>query len=130
MIQIVKFVFLLMKQITQNNNKLNFFGREGESLITGKIYGELFGLSFNKEQTNILNILQNLEQQFKDKKITRFLTWELYRIINNIDINQHKIINHFIEINDFTDDFDFPKDYDIWYEKIKPYLLSNGLVNI
>lgn len=120
-----------MKQITENNNKLNFFGRQGGSSITGKRYGELFGLSFNKEQQkNILNILQNLEQQFKDKKIRRFLTWELYRLINNIDINKHKITNHFIEINDLTDDFDFPKDYDIWYENIQPYLLSTGLVNI
>ena len=120
-----------MKQITENNNKLNFFGREGGSSITGKTYGELFGLSFNKEQqTNILNILKDLDQQFINKKIKRFLTWEFYRLINNIDVNNHQIKNHFIEINDFTDDFDFPNDYDIWYEKIKPYLLSNGSVNL
>lgn len=97
-----------MKQIYENINKLNFFGRYGGSSITGKKYGELFGLSFNKlAHTKILNNLKIIKQKFMNKEINRFGGWELYRIINNIDLKIHKIKNYFIEINDFTDDFDF-----------------------
>ena len=112
-----------MKIIYENKNKLNFFGRENGSAITGKTYGELFAISFNKyDQTPILHYLKILELKFKTNKINRFVTWELYKIINNIKLTDHKIKNHFIEINDFTDDFDLPIDYDIWYKNLNNYL--------
>lgn len=114
-----------IKKILENNNTLNFFGRKEGSSITGKKHGELFGMSFNKDEKEmVLNKLQILEQKFKKNEISRFITWELYRLINKIDLQKHQIKKYFIEINDLTDDFDFPQDYDIWIKKYHLYITT------
>jgi hypothetical protein len=62
-----------------------------------------------------------LEQKFANKEITRFITWEVYRLLNNINLAKHDVTNYFVEINDFTDDFDFPNDYNGWIRNLENY---------
>lgn len=38
------------------------------------------------------------------------ITWELYRFINNIDVNKHELTNNYIAINDGSCDIDTEKD--------------------
>ena len=107
--------------IYKNMHTLNFYGREKGSKITGKTYGELFGISFNNKQHEGIMFYLNILKALYDKKVIRiFLTWQLYRILNRIPLNKQVITDYFIEIDDLTDDFDFPEDYDVW---IKNYNL-------
>jgi len=112
----------LIINTTSKSNNINFFGRQKGSLITGKKYGEIFGTSFNfKHNKKILDKLEYLKKLFKNGKIKRFITWELYKLLNDMPINRKvkKYTKNFININDFTDDFDYPIDYDNWIKKYK-----------
>ena len=48
----------------------------------------------------------------KDKKKTKRepIAWELYRVLNGIDINTHLIKDNYVAIDDETTDFDTPKE--------------------
>jgi hypothetical protein len=107
-----------------NTFKILFFGRKGSSELTNKKYGEIFGMSFNFIKNKI--ILKNLEElkiKYEKKEIDRFITWELYKKLNNINLNdiKFKFNSNFIDINDFTEDFDYPCDFINWIEKYNKY---------
>lgn len=103
------------------SNNIIFFGRKSGSTITDKKWQEIFGMSFNFTHNKILlEKLEYIKKLYERRKIKRFITWELYKFLNNIPINQIPITDFnedFININDFTDDFDFPIDYDNWIKK-------------
>jgi len=107
-----------------NPLKILFYGRKGSSTLTNKNYGEIFGMSFsNIKNKIILKNLEELRSKYEKKEIKRFLTWELYKKLNNINLNSSsfKFNNNFININDFTEDFDFPYDYINWIKKYNKY---------
>ena len=58
-------------------------------------------------------------KRMKDKGMTNRepVAWELYRVLNGIDINLHKITTNFVAINDISTDIDSPEDI-IELEKI------------
>ncbi len=97
------------------NTDWNFYGRAEASVVTGSPYGELWGLSFYPEYINTIDgALGTLCNWWYNRKIERFKHWELYRYMNGIHPDDHRITNHFVEINDWTEDFDYPEDYDDW----------------
>lgn len=58
----------------------------------------------------------------KDKKKTKRepIAWEVYRVLNGIDINTHLIKDNYVAIDDETTDFDYPEELEemrCYYEK-------------
>lgn len=52
-----------------------------------------------------------VKRLFDEGKTERHpIVWELYRSINGIDVNEHKLTNNVVIINDITCDIDSPKD--------------------
>ena len=99
----------------KNNGDIKFYGRENNSQITGKGYGELFAIRFsNQIHEKILTVLNKLKIKKDKGEIQRFCYWEFYRSWHNIPLTTHAIKGNFVTIDDRTDDFDFPGDYDRW----------------
>lgn len=88
-----------------------FYGYQGNQHKKGEIYGVSFKHIFNND---LWKKILEVKKDYDDKIIKRFLTWEIYRKLQSIDLKKHEIKNSFIEIDDITDDFDFPEDYDKW----------------
>jgi hypothetical protein len=104
---------IVQKEVT--GKKYMFFGRENGSSFTLCKYGELFAISFIPSfHTNLWKVLLQLKRLRVNGKIPRFTAWEIYRTLQDLPINLHKIKDNFVEIDDFTDDFDYPHDYDRW----------------
>lgn len=108
-----------------------FYGRKKGSASTGKPWQEIFAMSFQKTHNeDVLMQLEELKQQFDRKEITRFLTWEIYKQLNGVSLDQVPITQFsktFINIDDFTDDFDFPVDYDRWINNYNKKKASDGI---
>ena len=49
---------------------------------------------------------------FLKGEIKRCIGWEVYRSINDIPFNEHKITDKYVMILDETDDIDYPEDYE------------------
>lgn len=64
-----------------------------------------------------------VKQLFLNKEISRCIGWEIYRSMNNIPFDEHKITARYIKILDGTDDIDYPADY----EKFKARIERSGL---
>ena len=56
---------------------------------------------------------------FLKGKINRSIGWEVYRSLNNIPFNEHKITDRYILIQDETDDIDYPSDYEKFIKERK-----------
>ena len=61
-----------------------------------------------------------VKRLFDEGKTERHpIVWELYRSINGIDVNKHKLTNNVVIINDITCDIDAPGDIKKIEERIK-----------
>lgn len=61
-----------------------------------------------------------VKRLFDEGKTDRHpIVWELYRSINGIDVNKHKLTNNVVIINDITCDIDTPEDIKKIEERIK-----------
>jgi choline kinase len=108
-----------------NLDTYTFYGRPGASAYTGCKYGEIFGVSFTRDYSdNLWNTICEVKKLRDENKIKRFISWEVYRMLQSIDLNTHEIKNNFTIIDDFTDDFDYPRDYDLWIERWNKYNLK------
>lgn len=54
----------------------------------------------------------DVKRLFRQGWITRCIGWEVYRSINNIPLEEHRITDRYIKILDGTDDIDYPEDYE------------------
>ena len=50
-------------------------------------------------------------------QINRCIGWEVYRCMNNIPYEEHKITDRYIKILDGTDDIDYPYEYEEFKKK-------------
>jgi len=128
--------FIKIKENT-NNTELSFFGRLNIENNLNFKPDELFAFYFCKNIHSLIKqIVNNVKKLYTNKKINRFLQWEILTYYyafkdSNIDgtneeINFYKktfenrkntFAEHFINILDLTDDFDYPNDYDKFIEK-------------
>ena len=61
-----------------------------------------------------------VKRLFDEGKTDRHpIVWELYRSINGIDVNKHKLTNNVVIINDITCDIDAPRDIKKIEERIR-----------
>lgn len=92
-------------------------GRKWGSDLTGKRYGEIFGLFVRgKDAARRLRAgIDGARELYNAGRIHRLLTWEVYRHV--LGIPKNAFAGHFHHIDDFTDDFDFVRDLEQWNSK-------------
>jgi hypothetical protein len=118
-----------VEMIVTNDGPICFYLRKTRSKITGKGWGEIFGISFDGYLNK--SMLENLNNVFfKDFANNNSVPagWMLLRHILNVK-QTHQIFlpenNHiYINIDDWTEDFDYPQDFDNWIDNRKLYFLT------
>jgi hypothetical protein len=85
----------------------SFYGRYTGSRITGKKWGEVFGVRPDDRMREIF-------KQIKEMDIPKRRGWEVYRLWAGYGINEDKVGDYWREIDDFTDDIDSPEEYHRW----------------
>lgn len=77
-----------------------------------------FGSNWEIFAIKIVNKKLFMEHKYKVKKlylnklIDRCIGWEIYRSLNNIPFDEHRITDRYFKILDGTDDIDYPEDYE------------------
>jgi len=99
--------------LSPNNSSIKFYGRAGKSLFSHKAHGELFGISFSKNDSALIH--EHAQKVIKAaKSMGHGKAWQFYRSIAGFELDQKKTEEkYFVEIDDFTDDFDTPEEYDL-----------------
>ena len=59
-----------------------------------------------------------VKQLFLKGRINRCIGWEIYRSLNRIVFEEHKIKKRYTYILDDTDDIDYPQDYEEFVKKL------------
>lgn len=97
--------------ISGSNKNIHFYGRCEGSRYTSTPWGEIFALSFGRD--NQFSLIEDIQNVISDAALGgRGKLWELYRSLANFPLNKHMFEKKiFIQIDDFTDDFDTPDDY-------------------
>lgn len=72
--------------------------------------------AFKVTDTDIFKYhIEHVKRLYDQGKTNRHpIAWELYRSLNNIDVNTHKMTTNYIAINDETCDIDTIKDVDLF----------------
>ena len=91
----------LDKIINTQTDEILFFGSNFEIFAVKVVNKELFMIHKQK--------VKNL---YMNNKIDRCIGWEVYRSLNQIPFNEHKITDRYVLILDGTDDIDYPDDYE------------------
>ncbi|HUX77920.1 MAG TPA: hypothetical protein VMY40_14910 [Anaerolineae bacterium] len=95
---------------------LMWYGRNRDSLVTGKPWRELWGLSVLPEQRDQLVALCLAGAGlFKSHRIPRDLAWTVYQLANGqAPTAPPRDSENLLEVDDWTEDFDHPSDLDRW----------------
>lgn len=93
---------------SHNNKELSYIKNHDEPLAYKVVDYELFKKHLEKVK------------KYKDKGlcVREPITWELYRSINNIDINKHEMSCNYMAINDISCDIDTKEDIERLERKI------------
>ena len=100
--------YALNKIINTPTDNILFFGSDQEIFGIKVVNKDLF-----MKHKNIV------KQLFLEGKIWRSIGWEVYRSLNEIPLEEHKITDNFILIEDLTDDIDMPSDYEKFVNRFK-----------
>lgn len=96
------------------------FGRPFNSNITGKEYGEIYGLSFYSDDIkSLLFYIERCNSLEKRGVIEKANAWAIYRASLKLPddlMAMHIVGSNFVNIDDWTEDFDYPIDYDRFME--------------
>ena len=99
------------------NNKSPFYIKEHDEPLAFKVH------DFDKFKKHINRLI---EMWNNDETIRRPITWELYRSINGLDVNVHKMTGNYIAINDESCDIDTIDDI----EKLKRKLGGIEMIKV
>jgi predicted metal-binding protein len=86
-----------------------YYGRRGGGTL--KPYGEFFAF---RPTIEMWLVLDDLWQKFKNKKLKRLWSWDLYSYHTNSPKPASKNPIDWTDINDHTDDFDKEEDFKKW----------------
>lgn len=78
-----------------------FFGHEWE----------IFGIKINDWRLFKIH-KDKIKNKYLNGEINRCIGWEIYRSMNDILLNEHRITKRYIKILDGTDDIDYPYEYE------------------
>jgi hypothetical protein len=91
---------------------MRWWGRPGPSSITGKGYGELWGLGFSQDKAlELSECCMQVQERIEAGEPLRGLAWDVCRQMYGGQVPKG---GDFVTIDDMTEDFDFPVDYDRW----------------
>jgi len=100
---------------------LTWFGRSGPSQVTGKLYRELWGLSFYPAAHVLLEracnrpIWRDTTHGESVLPLTDGPAWDAYKAAAGQPVvGPPRPDGTFVEIDDWTEDFDYPSDLDTW----------------
>ena len=91
-------------------NKCPKYIKEHDEPLAFKVH------NFDKFKFHINRLMDMFE---KGQTVRRPITWELYRSINGLDVNVHKMSDNYIAINDESCDIDSKKDIELLKAKIE-----------
>lgn len=98
-----------MKTIVETpTDDILFFGSDNE----------IFAIKI-KNKDLFMEHKHKVKELYMKNEIDRCIGWEVYRSLNNIPFNEHKITERYVLINDGTDDIDYPWDYENFINKCK-----------
>lgn len=106
--------------VSYESNKNILFGTGIAKNTEHKNWGEPFAYKVNnyKEFIDGINDVKKLQDEGKTKRIA--LVWELYRYLNNLDVNIQQVLDEtYICIDDGTIDIDAPQQIEILNNKFK-----------
>lgn len=100
------------------------FGSKG-ALVKGKVWGEPFAYVVN-ELGSFYDGIKEVKRLQDEGKCNRVpIVWELYRVLNGIDVNEHMVLDSTYKvIDDYTDDADSPQKLEQIRAKVK--VAENG----
>lgn len=108
-------VFYTNKALTtilSYNQDIHVYGRFGKSLFTFTQYGELFAITFEKSDHQMIKKHLNIARS-NALRGGRGKIWEFYRSLAGFPLDLHKKDDEiFISIHDLTDDIDSPREYE------------------
>lgn len=92
---------------------VTFYGRFTASNLTGKPYGEIWGVSFGAQQMGAFQAgIDKVVAAFRTGASRRAQGWEVYRAMRNQNLSAHKDFGGMVVIDDWTEDFDTPQDFE------------------
>lgn len=92
-----------------HNNQSPYYIKEYDEPLAFKVYD--FD-KFNYHINRLIDMWNN------DETLRRPITWELYRSINGLNVNEHKLTINYIAINDESCDIDSKKDIKLLNERL------------
>jgi len=105
---------------------LQFFGRYRPSMLTGGP-SECFGFAFDApDKVRVFDAIEAgiADAVEKDAGVHGSPTepgaiWQPYRRLCGLDMYDHQVPAHWIDIDDWTDDFDTPERYERWITRFE-----------
>ena len=91
--------------INTPTNEILFFGSKEEIFSVKVVDIEKFYMHKN-----------NVKKYYLAGHLNRCIGWEVYRSLNTIPFNEHRITDRYVLIEDETDDIDYPEDYERFKE--------------
>jgi hypothetical protein len=100
-----------------DTDPVRWYGRRQASRVTGKRWGELFGVSFSPAggQT-LLDHCERVRETHRRGGARWTLGWAVLASMLNLPLNRlsHPAAPYLTIIDDETEDFDFPQDWENW----------------
>jgi hypothetical protein len=99
--------------VTAAPDEITWLGRKGAGRLDK--YCEMFGVSIPlARQARLQRAAEQVVELRRREAIQRMMGWELYAVVNDLDVTRVMPGPNWIDIDDETEDFDYPADYDAW----------------
>lgn len=104
----------------EDSGSLAWWGRLGSSRLTGKCYGEIWGLAFEpSEHARLIAVTASLAARLERGENFRPLAWMVYAATAGPDAmlnGRPQATPSWRELDDWTEDFDYPYDFGRWQQ--------------
>lgn len=106
-----------MKSIVEDKRPIVFFGRFGPNKITGKVASELFGISFDESEYDLIE--QTMRAIIRDKDAPEKLWGLSYKLAKVVELKtgerEAEDTGLLLLFDDYTDDCDSPQEFNEFY---------------
>lgn len=109
-----------IKKIVEYEGGGNVLFGSASAKVVGQVWGEPFAYIVNDISSFYEGIAKTKRLQDEGKTNRVPIVWELYRVLNGIDVNEHRVIDSTYKvIDDYTDDADSPQKLEQIRAKVK-----------
>jgi hypothetical protein len=109
---------------TDSAGGIRWYGRRNASAITGKRWGEIWGVSVGSDKRQEFeDACYSTAEQFRLGTRARAIGWDVFECLTGLPAcAKHE---SFVDIDDWTEDFDTMEDWTTWNTRAK----KSGLIN-